>query len=270
MKKVFLFLFTILAIFSFGWLYSDSNVQITSGGLGSITISGGGNGTASIVNSGLSHYPDITFYDKMDSSTTGRAPTKGAGTFTVSSNIVPAAALSSSSTASLYGNVLGFKHMVTTAAANINLSAGRAGFYFEWDTATNLTTTALGWNPSADPSPRFRFGKGTSGNTWSFKYEDVTVSQSLTAGTTYYVEFAWDHSKANGFCAEIRVDGGTFATSNTCSASVPSFTPNALSLMGDADLVSATSLNGKMDEVIISSDSTRDLYAIRNLGSYPD
>ena len=243
---------------------------MSAGGAGTAVIGGSGTGSVVIQYSNVVTYPDITFYDKMDSSTTGRAPTKGSGTLTITSNIVPAAALSSSSTASLYGNLnAAFKHIAGQVSGNMDLSVGRAGFYFEWDTATNNASTAFGWVPSGDASPRFAFRKGNSGSTWSFKYEDVSIDKTLTAGTTYYVEVAWDHSKTHGYCAGARIDGGTMTTSNSCTASVPTMT-SSFGLMGDATLASGTSLNGKMDEVIISSDSTRDLYAIRDLGSYPN
>jgi len=248
-----------------------ADLIINQNGNGTAVIAGGGNGSITIAQgTPIAHYADITFYDAMDSSTTGRAPTKGSGTLTISGDtIVPGPPLNSSSTACLYGTTnAGFKRVGVTASGNLNYSAGRAGFYFVWDTATNDSSTAFGWLPSGDTTPRFAFRKSNSGNSWAFKYEDVSVSLALTAGTTYYVEVEWDDSKAHGFCAGLRTDGGTFTTSNSCTTGPPSNT--TFGLLGDSILNSGHSLNGRMDEVIISSDSQRDLYAIRNLGAYPN
>jgi len=97
------FIFSPIIIFSFAYLHSDSNVQIIAGGAGTTVISGGGTGSVIMLNAiPVVSYADITFYDTMDSTVSGRSPTKGSGTFTTTSNFLVGPPLSSSSTASNY------------------------------------------------------------------------------------------------------------------------------------------------------------------------
>jgi len=264
------FIFSALIILSFAYLHSDSNVQIVAGGAGTTVISGGGTGSVIMQNAvPVVSYADITFYDNMDSTTTGRAPTKGSGTWTTTANFVVSNPLVITSTNSNYCNTeAGFRYTRIPQSGNLNYSVGRAGFYLSWDT-TNFDDVAIGFINSPDTGAKFRVRKTASASTWEFLYSDVAVSTGgLTSGSTNYIEVAWDINEAHGYCAEIRINGGNYKTVSGCSAGAP--TGTNFGYLGDVSGNNAKSILGRVDEVIISSDSQRDLYAIRNLGNYPN
>jgi len=128
---------------------------------------------------------------------------------------------------------------------------------------------AIGAIASPDTGSKFRLRKSASTNVWDFIYSDVSVSTGgITSGSTNYIEVAWDINEAHGYCAEIRINGGNYKTVSGCSAGAPSLA--SVGFLGDGLGNANKSVLGRIDEVIVSSDSQRDLYAIRNLGNYPN
>lgn len=252
------------------------SISVVDNGGGTIRVAVGGSGTITSNSSsggggGGSSYSDIKVYFDCESDSTPQTPSKG-GTNSVT--------ISSPWTVDtgMIGNALnnandGFEQITiatytASGGTQIDWQNGRVGFYF--------MPLESGSSTGSDGNPVW--ATNTAGGKWFFDkvlsnspifyYGDVSTSvsaTSLTAGSTTYIEIAWDYDSSSlGAPCKIYKDGVLAATCGSfSSATVPVATTMKFSGFDGNQWWS------KYDQILISSDPSRDLYSIRDLTSFP-
>lgn len=142
-------------------------------------------------------------------------------------------------------------------------TSGRLGFWY-YSNDLSSTTTPIYWS-IADASTRMQFQ--ISGNDISFYWRDsgagrtaCTSNTDVVAGSTWqFIELAWDVNYREAF-----VDGESVLE---CTTTTSSQSPTRF-FIGDEDSTSDAEPK-HLDNIMVSNDKTRDLYALRNFTSSP-
>jgi hypothetical protein len=249
------------------------SISVASGGSGTVTQDVGGTGTITVATaSGAGGgYSDVKVYFNCDADTTPQTPSKGnTNSVTVSSPWTVDAGMTGNS---LNNANDGFEQItISTYSASggtqIDWANGRVGFYFM--PLESGSSSASDGNPVwavSTTGGKWFFDKVSSSNP-IFYYGDAsaTVSAtSLTSGSTTYIEIAWDYDSSTlGAPCKVYKNGVLAATCGALSsATVPAATTMKFSGFD------ANQWWAKYDQILISSDPTRDLYAVRDLTSFP-
>lgn len=148
-------------------------------------------------------------------------------------------------------------------------SEGRIGFFIWWDAAPGNLQNILLYAPDASheinlktntsaPNPHltlyYKAGGESTGN--------IADANQFSTGQWYFIEFAWDNP-GNSYKLYINGVEGASSTSN-----LPDWTATGGTLQVGA--TQGISDDFHIDQIIISNDSTTNLYAIRNNTSFPD
>lgn len=219
-----------------------------------LTASGGGGG-------GGGSTSDILFYANADSKTTGQSPQKGTGTITIGTSVSSATAIVSNGwDNNNAGNTAGRISISTTS--NIDMSQGRAGFYMYPRESGAPAQGAPFYVSGATSTPKLYWQNVSGSNT--FSYKDKQIGFTYTTNTWQFIEFAWDSSETHlGRPCEVFIDGVSAGQCPTGSAGAD---PSGSSVrLGGVD---ANALSMIYDQVLISTDSTRNLYLVRNQTSF--
>lgn len=245
-------------------------VTMNVGGTGSINIRATGAGSVYTGNTaptgggggGGGALDDVLFYWGMDSAALNQSPQKGA----VNSITIDAAGFTLQSPAQvgdgLKDNNIGNKAVRISTTSNLDFSKGRMGFYFHFNEIASGTPMWATLNTA--PYFIFRWNTGTQ---FQWRYKDKTTTySSFVSGSTYFIELAWDSAETTlGAPCRIYVNGVNVSScSGGSTGSDPSVGSGTFKLSG----FDGNTTDGWYDQLLISNDPTRDLYAIRDQTSF--
>ena len=225
-------------------------------------------GIAGVVAEGGEDYSDILLFWRAESVTltTGDYPTSGTITITGDAAITSDAGIVGTNGLHIPN---AYDRAVLTSYSP-GTAVGRIGFWFEPVTSvldyTYLFTFYIDGDNYFDVNLHNNqrvTGNYRSGGTNKYLSSPATT---LSADTAYFIEVAWDLTTSDTVIIFISTEGAQDSTGTTTS----SVTADPIS--GSPSLTFGTKGSGGSyyaDNIIISSDATRDLYALRNATTSP-
>jgi hypothetical protein len=203
----------------------------------------------------VADYSDIVFQFNCDSDTTGVSPTRGSGTITIDGGILLNTTDKIEGTGCLDQNNAGNNNFKFDISGNFDYTNSRIGFWF--NPQEDLTNTGWVISTTANTSNGFQSRPyNDGGGRLSLSYLGAnSASNSLfgeSVGTWYYIEISFSDTEAKMY-----IDGSLYQTT---SAGANSFTDTSI-IFGALD---GNALDALYDEIRISNNKDRDLYAIRN------
>lgn len=271
-KNAFIFVILTLTGLLVATFCLGQTVTIGSGGSGTVTYGSGGSGSVSytLADAGSScDSTDLGLYFDADSTTDPQTPTiLGADDLSISASFSLADPLAGAGSNSVDNDGTGTyqRIRITSSTLNISVSSGVVGFYFVYDTHDADANVFSG--KAADSAPRFALkDTGSGGNfTWAYMETDCNQTINLTAGTTYFLELAWDSGASNGWYKRWRTDGGSWTEDTSCTVNEP--TLDSAIVWGSNTSIGDT-VDGRYDQIFVSNGNpTKDLYAIRDCTSF--
>ena len=215
-------------------------------------------------------YPDIIFYHGLESTTAEKASNGGDATGSLLSDAVISSAQKAVGSNSLYFPTI-FSYMRHTVTTNdiLNTSAGRAGFYIyitTWSSNINVINYRIDGLNFLRVSTTIASG---SRNALYYEYRAgatamgvTSAVENLAASTWHFVEVYWNTATP---AFSIKVNNANITTDTTSTGTIAS---SGFLCLGDYE--GNVAPNAYIDQVIISTDTSRDLYALRNTTSFPD
>jgi hypothetical protein len=143
----------------------------------------------------------------------------------------------------------------------IDLDKGRIGFYIKISVfSTNTEILNLTYDAGnylkiyTYTGNKIRFLWATAG---ANSNTILTATDSVLADTTYFIEYAYDRANDS---TDVFINGVTAGTSSSDMGTGWAGNPSIVKFGNDGGVLGVYSL----DQIIISNDNTKDLYAIRN------
>lgn len=206
---------------------------------------------------GGADYSDIIFYDNCDSATNGHSPQKGTGTVTNTGGILLNTSDQAAGTGCWDQNNDGSDNMNFPVASNFDYTNSRIGFYWNPQEALTNAGFIIFTSPSL-VSNGFKIQSDTGNERFTIEYAGNgtnNLGSAVSIGAWYFIEL-----KFSDTTMELFIDGVSIDTRTRSNA----FTDTAIHF----GTYSGNALDSLWDQVIISNDNTRDLYAIRDVTDF--
>jgi hypothetical protein len=227
-----------------GWedAQGDDLASITSGSVTNDSTQGG------------STYADIVFYANADTAST--TPQKGTGPMSLSAGILLETTDPILGAGSWDNNNDGWDS-ITIPAANINWGDVRIGFYFRpFENAAGRVLSA----ETSEPLFNLKYYSATQ---MSFTYKDQSTQVSHGLSTFDGSVVSYIEVVLTGTTAELFIDGVSKGTLTGAGGTAPS----GYLMIGATD---GNQWDAHYDQVIISDDTERDIYAVRDITDFSD
>jgi hypothetical protein len=195
-------------------------------------------------------YADITFYHNCD--TLGTTPTKGSGSLTFTAGILSNTTTPIVGSGSWDTNNDGYETVTIPSSSNIDWNDARIGFYFrpfENDAGRVLYSSTL---PGV---VIYRY----DATQYRIQYKDIdffwTHGMTVDGSVSYFFELV-----LTGTGVQLFVNGSSVGSATGATGTV---TGDLVFGRDDTDVIDM-----HIDQVIISNDTSRDIYALRNTTSF--